>query len=129
MNLVINNKIFTDDRGGYLIPIEFNILPFKPKRIFTINDVPKNQIRGEHAHYITEQYMLCVNGRIAVYLDDGLSVTETILNPGESIHIPKMVWDYQKFLTGNEFIVVLASTNYDINDYILDKNKFYDLKK
>jgi dTDP-4-dehydrorhamnose 3,5-epimerase-like enzyme len=126
---IINNNIFTDKRGGYLVPIEFNSLLFEPKRIFTIHDVPKNQIRGEHAHYVTQQIMLCVRGNILVYLDDGYKITETELSAGQSIYIPNMVWDYQKFLTGNEFAVVLASTHYDINDYILDKNKFYELIK
>lgn len=124
---IIQNKLFTDDRGGYLIPLEFTNLSFIPKRIFTVSDVPKNHIRGEHAHHITEQLLLCVKGNIVVYLDDGKSKTETLLSAGESIYIPRMVWDSQKFLTGNEFMVVLASTHYDIKDYILDKNTFYQL--
>lgn len=126
MNTTKNN-IYTDSRGGNLIPIEFFNLSFKPKRMFTVSDVPKDHVRGEHAHYETEQFLLCVKGSIIVYLDDGKTQTETTLLPGESVYIPKMVWDAQKFLTGNDFMVVLASTNYDIKDYILDKTQFYGL--
>jgi hypothetical protein len=30
-------------------------------------------------------------------------------------------------LTGDDVMVVLSSTNYDINDYIVDKDKFYSI--
>ena len=120
-------NIFTDELGGNLIPIEFRDIKFSPKRIFSVYDVPKNQVRGEHAHHETEQLLICVRGQILVGLDDGKKITETILNCGDSIYIDRMIWDYQQFLTGNEFMIVLSSTNYDPCDYINDKNEFYRL--
>lgn len=120
-------KIFTDERGGNLIPLHFSDLNFIPKRIFTVTDVPKNSIRGEHAHHETIQYLWCVKGKILVGLDNGNYVSEKILNPGHGIYIENLVWDYQKFLTGNDVMVVLASTLYNPDDYINDKSKFYDL--
>lgn len=122
-------KIFSDRRGGDLIPIEFKNLNFIPKRIFTVSDVPANAIRGEHAHYETTQLLICVKGRILVGLDDGVNRTETIIKKGESIFIDKMIWDYQQFLTGDDFMTVICSTNYDLNDYILDKEEFYKIIK
>lgn len=119
-------KIYTDDRGN-LIPLQFNELKFIPKRIFTVSDVPKDSIRGEHAHYETIQYLWCVKGKILVSLDDGKNIKEEILNPGQGIYIDNFVWDYQKFLTGDDVIVVLASTYYDINDYIINKETFYKI--
>ena len=126
---ILNLKSFEDVRGGILIPIEFNTLKFTPKRIFTVNDVPKNSIRGEHAHYQTEQLLLCVQGKIIVGLDDGYQNKEYELHSGQSIYIDKMIWDYQKFMTGNDFMVVIASTNYDSSDYINDKQEFYRIIK
>jgi dTDP-4-dehydrorhamnose 3,5-epimerase-like enzyme len=125
MNKIFKVKNYTDVRGGILIPIEFNTIKFSPKRIFSVNDVPKNSIRGEHAHYKTEQLLVCVQGKIIVGLDNGKICEEYELNPGEAIYIDKMIWDYQKFITGNEFMLVLASTNYDPLDYINDKKEFY----
>jgi len=125
--MIIKQKTFTDHRGGNLIPIEFHSVKFAPKRIFTVNDVPAGSIRGEHAHYQTEQLLICVQGSILVGLDDGSEIKETILNPGDSIYVDKMIWDYQKFLTGNDILVVLSSTNYDPSDYINDLNTFYKI--
>jgi dTDP-4-dehydrorhamnose 3,5-epimerase-like enzyme len=121
-------KVFNDHRGGYLMPFEFTDLPFSPKRIFIINDVPKDGLRGGHAHYETQQILICVKGKILVILDHGDRIEEILIKSGETIFIDKYVWDSQKFLTGKDILCVLASTFYDINDYILDKEKFYKLK-
>jgi dTDP-4-dehydrorhamnose 3,5-epimerase-like enzyme len=122
-------KIFTDRRGGDLIPLHLSSLDFEAKRIFTVSNVPKNQIRGEHAHYQTRQLLICVKGEILVTLDYGDMVTETILTPGKSVLVESMVWDSQKFLTGDDFMVVVCSTEYDLSDYILSKEEFIEKKK
>ena len=120
-------NIFTDDRGGFLIPFELNNTPFLPKRIFLVYGVPKGGIRGEHAHFETKQILICIKGEILVSLDYGYKYEEKILNQGETIFIDKMVWDFQQFLTGHDIMCVIASTNYDLNDYILDKEEFYKI--
>jgi len=119
-------NIFTDQRGGKLFPFEFTDLPFVPKRIFTITDVPKGSIRGYHAHYQTQQILICIKGEIIVYLDNGSNVEEYLLKEGDSVFVDKMIWDSQKFETGNEIMVVVCSTLYDIDDYIFDKEEFYN---
>lgn len=118
-------KIFSEPKGGDLIPIEFFDLPFKPKRVFTVTNVPKDDIRGQHAHYKTEQILICVNGSILVGLDDGKNKKEIILNKGDSILVKKMVWDWQKFLTGSDVLLVICSTKYKKSDYIEDLSEFY----
>lgn len=120
-------NIFTDHRGGDLIPLNLDSLDFDVKRIFTVSNVPPGQIRGEHAHYETKQVLLCVRGKIIVNLDYGTHYEEFQIESGEWTYIDRMVWDSQKFVTGNEFMVVFCSTEYDISDYILDKEEFYKI--
>ena len=120
-------KLFTDDRGGNLLPVEFANVDFVPLRVFVVNDVPKDAIRGEHAHYKTKQLLVCVRGSILVGLDDGTTTTEMILTEGESAYIDLFVCDYQQFLTENAIMMVLASTEYDASDYINDKIEFYNI--
>lgn len=117
-----------EDNRGSLLPIEFNTLPFEPKRIFIVNNVPLNEIRGEHSHYITKQLIVCTKGIVKVLLDDGKFKSEHILYKNQSILINEMIWDTQQFLTEDAEIMVLCSTNYDINDYILDYNEFLNKK-
>lgn len=117
-----------EDSRGSLLPIEFNTLPFEPKRIFIVSNVPLNEIRGEHSHYVTKQLIVCTNGIVKVLLDDGKFKSEYILHKNQSILINEMIWDAQQFLTEDAEIMVLCSTNYDINDYILDYNEFLNKK-
>ena len=59
----------------------------------------------------------------------GLKYEEHIIDQGETIFIDKLVWDFQKFLTGDDVMCVVSSTNYNISDYIFDKNEFYKIVK
>ena len=120
--------IFSDERGD-LIPFEFNKLPFIPKRIFTVNGVPKDSIRGGHSHFETIQVLVCINGEIEVYLNDGESIWETKIKKGEYVYVDKLIWDTQKFLTQDSVLLVICSTGYNIDDYILDFNEFLKIKK
>jgi dTDP-4-dehydrorhamnose 3,5-epimerase-like enzyme len=121
-------KPFLDDRGS-LTPIEFNTLPFMPMRAFIVSNVPKNTIRGNHSHYVTKQYLICLDGEIEVILNDGFIETKILLKENEGMLIPELIWDAQKFLTDNSKLIVFCSTNYNHDDYIFDFNDFLKIKK
>lgn len=104
--------------------MEFDGLPFVPKRIFWVKDVPAGEERGGHAHYVTEQYLICLSGRVLVTLFDGKDRDIFELSAGRAVLIPRMVWDTQKFLTGSDIILVLCSTSYNPRDYINDRGAF-----
>ena len=123
----ISLKNFLDERG-LLLPLEFSGLNFEPKRLFIVNDVPKGMIRGNHSHYNTKQFLICSKGTINVFLDDGLKNIEIKLTQGEAIFIPELIWDSQEFTDINSEIIVICSTEYNINDYILDYNEFLKVK-
>jgi dTDP-4-dehydrorhamnose 3,5-epimerase-like enzyme len=120
-------KYFEDERG-ILMPVEFFDLPFTPKRVFIVKNVPLNMVRGNHSHYNTKQYLICVNGTVDVILHDGLNETTHNLIKGQSILIPELIWDSQKFTSEDSEILVLCSNEYDANDYILDFDKFKKIK-
>jgi UDP-2-acetamido-3-amino-2,3-dideoxy-glucuronate N-acetyltransferase len=120
-------KVFADERGS-LLPVEFDSLPFEPKRMFIVKDVPYGEIRGNHAHYKTQQLLICTRGIVDVIMHDGKEEEVYKLNENESILIPEMVWDSQRFLENDSQILVICSTKYDINDYIIDFNEFLKIK-
>jgi quercetin dioxygenase-like cupin family protein len=117
------------DKRGSLMPIEFSKLSFIPVRVFSVFDVPKGEIRGNHSHYNTIQLIICIKGEVIVGLDHGNRKEEIKILPGQSVLVDKLVWDWQKFLTGDDHILVLCSTNFDKNDYIEDRENFYKIKK
>jgi UDP-2-acetamido-3-amino-2,3-dideoxy-glucuronate N-acetyltransferase len=113
-----------EDKRGCLLPIEFSDLGFDPKRIFVVNNVPIGEIRGNHSHHKTKQYLICINGEVNVLLDDGVTKETIHLVKNESILIPELVWDAQEFLTDDAEIIVICSTGYDLDDYILTYEEF-----
>ena len=105
---------------GTLSYVSFSNLKFTPKRMFFVYDVPKNEVRGCHGHKTGQQYITCIRGQIKVKLVSKKDTLETILLPGESIFLDKMVWGEQQYLTGEDVAHVFCSNEFDENDYIHD---------
>ena len=125
--LATTHKDFNEERG-YLLPITFSKdLDFIPKRMFVVNNVPEGGIRGEHAHRTTRQLLICTKGCINVSLNDGEVYEKKRLHKGQSIIIPKLVWDFQEFVGFGSEMVVLCSTEYDAKDYITEYDEFEKL--
>jgi|TARA_R110000824_G_scaffold27124_4_gene92535 dTDP-4-dehydrorhamnose 3,5-epimerase-like enzyme len=122
-NIKCTLGVFEDYRGC-LLPIEFTGLGFDPKRVFVVNSVPVGDVRGNHSHHKTKQYIICTNGSVNVMLDDGKTKKTTKLNKNQSIMVPELVWDSQEFLTEDAEILVICSTEYNIEDYILTYDEF-----
>ena len=69
--MIFENKVMGDFRGK-LIALESDIdIPFQIRRVFYIFDVPSGQVRGEHAHYKTKQYIAAISGSCKITLDNG----------------------------------------------------------
>tara|TARA_R110000823_G_scaffold308873_2_gene432727 strand:+ start:3890 stop:4270 length:381 start_codon:yes stop_codon:yes gene_type:complete len=108
---------FSDNRGD-LRPLDFDRLPFLPKRLFIVSNVPKGETRGCHAHFKTRQFLICLKGEVEAILDDGKTKSSITLTPAEGVYVPELVWDSQIFKTDNDILLVLASTHYNKSDYI-----------
>jgi len=121
--MLTNLKTIKDDEGT-LVPIEFSDLPFEPKRIFYVCDVPKGEERGNHAHFETRQFLVCLQGSILVKLHDGKELKEYRLMPNQSVLVERMIWDSQVFETDRDVLLSICSTNYNKSDYIEDFEEF-----
>lgn len=117
---------FEDSRGS-LYPLDFSKLPFIPKRIFYVCNVPMGEERGKHAHYKTQQLIVCIQGLIEVITFDGKNTNSIFLKPGDNYFLDTLTWDSQIFHTGKDILLSLCSTEYDIKDYILDKDEFIQI--
>jgi UDP-2-acetamido-3-amino-2,3-dideoxy-glucuronate N-acetyltransferase len=94
-------------------------IPFVPRRWFMVYDVPSREIRGEHAHRVCEQFLICVSGRVSVAVDDGRNRGEIVLDrPTMGIYVPPMVWASEYRYEKDAVLLVLASHPYDPDDYI-----------
>lgn len=100
-------------------------LPFIPKRYFIIQGVPSTEVRGEHMHKKLEEFLICIQGSVAVFLDNGKEQDEVVLNqPNLGLFIPPLIWTVQYKYSADAILFVLASDIYDSEDYIRDYNEF-----
>jgi len=128
MSKVDKLKVLGDERGQ-LIALETNKeIPFTMKRIFYIYGTQANVPRGNHAHYKTKQYLVAVNGRCKVTLDDGKhKETFDLDEPNLGLFQDALVWGTMHDFSDNCVLMIVADTYYDANDYITDYKKFKEV--
>jgi hypothetical protein len=104
--------------------------PFEVKRIFYIYDIPSGEDRGAHAHKECHQLLMAITGSFEVEVFDGKEKTKFFLNqPNVGLHIPPGIWASEINFSGGGICLVLASHEYDENDYIRDYQEYLTYKK
>ncbi len=100
-------------------------LPFQPVRVFYVHSVPDIRVRGQHAHRICHQFLICVKGGVSIVLDNGQKRQELRLEGNAvGLYIPPMLWMIQYKYTSDAVLLVLASHPYDADDYIRDYEQY-----
>ena len=119
------------EEDGNLIPIESGTdIPFDIKRVFYVHSVHDQNDRGKHAHYETNQILICLQGEVDITVDDGhMKKVITLNKKNQAVLVPEMIWDEQIYKTDDTILLVLCNTRYDVDDYINDYNEFKKLKK
>jgi acetyltransferase-like isoleucine patch superfamily enzyme len=108
-------------RGNLLVGEFGRELPFVPARFFTVFDVPRARVRGEHAHRRCELFLVCLKGNCAVVVEDGSSREEILLDsPDFGAYLPPMIWTTLYKFSSDAMLLVFASVYYDPEDYIRD---------
>lgn len=117
-----------DIRGSLTVGEFERSIPFNVKRYFIVFDVPSTETRGEHAHKVCHQFLLCTHGQVSVLVDDGKNRAEYLLNsPDLGLHLEPMVWGVQYKYSPDAVLLVFASHYYDSSDYIRDYREFLAL--
>lgn len=120
-----------DPVRGNLTALEFSHdLPFDAQRIFLTYGIPSMSTRGEHAHRLCEQFLVCVHGECHLSVDDGENREEFCLNrPTFGVLVPPMVWAQEHLHSADSVLMVLASRPYEAEDYIRDYREFTNMVK
>lgn len=117
------------DIRGDLLPIDLSDdLPFTPRRVFFVHGVPSKEVRGAHAHYQCEQFLVALHGSVSCIVDNGTSRAEYLLDdPSKGLHMPAMTWGTQYRYSSDAVLAVFASRPYEDSDYIRDYQEFIAL--
>lgn len=130
MNIIKDSKFvnlpkIADPRGNLSIIEQFKQIPFEIKRTYWIYDVPGGCDRGGHAYKENQEIIVALSGAFDVVLDDGKEKKTFSLNRSyNGLYVPKGMWRTMTNFSTNSLALVLSSTEYDVNDYIMDYEEF-----
>jgi len=124
-SIPVKLPVFSDIRGSLTVGNFGADVPFAPVRFFMVYGVPSRETRGEHAHRICHQYLVCVAGSCRVLADDGRKRMDVLLDaPNKGLHLPPMTWGTQYDYSADAVLLVFASHPYDNDDYIRSYDEF-----
>lgn len=114
-----------DERGNLTFIEGNNHVPFKIVRTYMIYDVPGGEIRGSHAYKKLDEVIISLSGCFDLVVEDGNEKKTFTLNRSyNAVLVPHGLWRTLVNFSTNSLCLVLASTEYDENDYIRDYNDF-----
>lgn len=123
VNIIDIPKI--EDPRGNLSVIEKDCIPYPIKRVYYLYDVPSGAYRGGHSHKEQYEFLIALSGSFELVLDDGVSKETVLLNkPNKGLLIPNGVWRELKDFSSGAVCLVLASGEFDEQDYIRDYDTF-----
>ncbi|WP_320667857.1 FdtA/QdtA family cupin domain-containing protein [Prochlorococcus sp. MIT 1307] len=119
-----NLPISKNYTGDLIFIEELSQVPFKIQRVFFVR-ANEQSSRGNHAHYECSQFLICINGKIEVTCDDGISKAKYGLDTfNKGLLIPPMIWASQHYIAKDSILAVLCNMKYDECDYIHDYDIF-----
>ena len=106
------------DASGVLTVADRTSIPFIPKRAFWITGMSGE--RGNHAHINCKQFIVALQGRakVSIHTNDGIGAVYFLEREDNGLFVPTLVFISIKPLTDDAILLVLASDDYDPEDYV-----------
>ena len=122
---IIDLPKITETRGSLSIIEQWSDVPFEIRRVYWIYDVPGGYDRGEHAFKENEELIVSLSGAFDVEIDDGKEKRVFSLNRSyKGLYVPSGLWRKMTNFSTNSLALVLASTDYRVEDYIEDYQEY-----
>ena len=113
------------DYRGKLAVVEKDIIPVKMERIYYLYDVPTDAYRGGHAHKKQQSVLIALSGSFEVVVKDGKENRRIMLNKADrGLYIPNGIWREIENFSSGSICLVVASSEFDEEDYIRDYQEF-----
>lgn len=126
---LIDFPVLGDERGSLVALEGMKNIPFDIKRVYYIFGA-NEQPRGFHAHKKLQQCAIALSGKCRVVMDNGSKKEDVWLDiPNKGLLI-KDEWHEMHDFSKDCVLLVLASQDYDEDDYIRNYNDFlYEVNK
>jgi dTDP-4-dehydrorhamnose 3,5-epimerase-like enzyme len=114
-----------DERGNLSFLEENKHIPFAIKRTYWIYDVPGGEKRGGHSYKKNQEFIIAISGSFDVVLDDGSKTKVFSLNRSYyGLYVPVGLWRHLENFSTNSLAFIVASEDYDAEDYIREYDDF-----
>lgn len=114
-----------DERGNLTFIEGMKHVPFNIMRTYMIYDVPNGEIRGSHAYKRLDEVIVALSGSFDLIVNDGSEEKLFSLNRSNfAIFVPHGLWRTLSNFSTNSLCLVLASTEYDEEDYIRNFDEY-----
>lgn len=125
---IIDLPRFLDHRGNLSVIEEFREIPFEIRRTYWVYDVPGGEAREGHAYHRSREFIVALSGSFDVVTDDGITEQRHSLNRSYyGLYIPAGIWRTLTNFSTNSLALILSSTDYDPDDYIIDHSQYISL--
>jgi dTDP-4-dehydrorhamnose 3,5-epimerase-like enzyme len=113
--------------AGKLGVVEFNSLPFQPKRLYWLSEVPKGAERGHHAHKQLSQLICVLSGSVDIDIFEGQDMTGFHLDSNSPALLLKPgLWRELRNFQKGTTVLVICDAPYIEEDYIRDFQLYKD---
>jgi hypothetical protein len=125
IELPVNHR----EKGNLTVIENSAHIPFTIRRIYYLYDVPGGEVRGGHAHRELRQLIVAASGSFDVILNDGnIKRIFTLNRPYQGLLVTPGIWRKLENFSSGSVCLVLASHEYDAEDYIRGYREFLEWK-
>ncbi len=122
---IITLNKYHHENGNLSVVESCKEIPFELKRVYYIYDIPGGEERGGHSHRHCETLIFAVSGSFDIMLNDGKNKRTVSLNrPNIGLLVKPGIWRLLNNFSSGAVCLVLASKEYDENDYVRSFNEF-----
>ncbi len=123
--ILVSIPIISDSRGEIGVVEATRLTGFDFRRVYYLFGTEGETSRGAHAHKTLKQLIVCLHGSVTVKLEYVGGVVEFGLSdPSKGILVPAGCWRDLTGFSDDAAVAVLASEEFDEEDYIRDYDEF-----
>ena len=121
--------LFKSEDGELVVMEAREHVPFDIARVFLVR-APGGTNRGDHAHKLCSQFLVCISGHISVVCDDGADTRTFALSDrsNQGLLVPPTIWAREYYRDMGSTLMVICDRVYEAGDYIRDRVEFLELR-